>query len=433
MSREKLAIHGGPKAVTTKFNERWRIAPWKALLDIMLYGVKDVTTKASATGPMKEMEASFKKLTDTQHAITMNSGTATLHSAYMALGIRPGDEVIVPAYTWFASAAPVLVCGGVPVFADVDERTLTIDPADVERKITPRTKAITVVHIWGNPAKIDDLRALADEHGLALVEDASHAHGASYEGRPIGSWGDIGCFSMRGAKPVSGGELGMVVTNDAVLHDRMLALGLNGRTEKDQAAGTFDIDDISFGLKYRPHLYGVLLARESLKRLPKLNELRRRNHEILRQELQGCEGCVKVENLPGAVPAGLMDIKFKYRKEHAGGWSRAAFVEAARAEGVPVQVDPYTLTGAKARVLHESPLFRSIDFSEMGGALSLVDLERLHEAANAPMPVAEKLATQLVSIPALTQVSPEFVHQCGKALRKVAEAAAEIGDLRNGD
>ena len=430
---DKLAIHGGPKAVTTKYNEKWRIVPWKSVLDILMYSVRDISTKASATGPAKETEKRFKKLTNTEHAILMNSGTATLHSAYMALGIGPGDEVIVPAYTWFATAAPILICGGTPVFADVDERTLTLDPADVERKITPKTKAITPVHIWGNPAEIDTLRNIADEHGLFLVEDASHGHGASYKDRPIGSWGDIACFSMRGAKPVSGGELGMVVTNDAVLHDRMLALGHNGRTGKDQAASTYGIDDLAFGLKYRPHLYGVLLARESLKRLPKLNDLRRRNHEILRKELEGCPGIVKVENLPDAVPAGLMDIKFKFKKEHAGGWSRAAYVEACRKEGVPLDIDPYTLTGEKARVLHEAPLFRSIDFSAMGGALAQVDVQRMHEAANAPMPVAEQLATELVSIQALTQVSTEFVRQCGRAMRKVAEGAARIGDLKNGD
>jgi len=423
MSDSQLAIYGGSKGVTQAFRERWRVAPWPALGEILWHGVRDITTRATADGPVREMERRFTALTDTQFAITMNSGTATLHSAYMALGIRPGDEVLVPAYTWFASVAPMLVCGGVPVFCDVDERTLTIDPDDIEHRITPRTKAITVVHIWGNPCEMDRITEIAERRGLALIEDASHAHGATYRGRPIGSFGDIACFSMRGAKPVSGGELGMVVTDDPVLHDRMLALAHNGRTGSDLALDTYaGIDDIAMGLKYRPHLYGALLAKESLKRLPRLNRLRRRNHEILRQELEGCAAIRKVENLPDAVPAGLMDIKFKYDRHHAGGWSRAAFVEAARAEGVPIQVDPYTLTGREARVLHEAPLFRDLDLSAMGGALPLVDARRMHEAATVKLPVAEKL----------TEVSEDFVRQCARAMRKVVDAAARIQDLRTG-
>src|SRR5207249_3027548 len=138
-----------------------------------------------------------------RHGLVMNSGTAALHSAYFAAGVGPGSEVIVPSYTFFASAAPILQCGGTPVFCDVDERTLTADPDDVERRITPRTRAICVVHMWGNPARMDRFSEIARRHRVALIEDCSHAHGASYRGRPVGSWGDIGCFSLQGEKAVT--------------------------------------------------------------------------------------------------------------------------------------------------------------------------------------------------------------------------------------
>ena len=146
----------------------------------------------------------------------MNSGTAALHSAYFACGVRPGDEVIVPSYTFFASAAPMLPLGGRPIFCEIDPATLTADPADIERRITDKTRAICVVHVWGNPARMDAICEIAKRHNLRLIEDCSHAHGATYLGRPVGSWGDIGCFSLQGQKPVSGGEAGIAVTSDPV-------------------------------------------------------------------------------------------------------------------------------------------------------------------------------------------------------------------------
>src|SRR5204863_8920039 len=225
---------------------------------------RDVSTLAKGDGPMAEFEKRFASLSGTTHALAMNSGTAALHSAYFAVGVKPGTEVIVPGYTFFATAAPILQCGARPVFCDVDPRTLVADPDDAERRITSRTRAISVVHLWGNPAPMDRFAEMAKRHGLALIEDCSHAHGASYQGRPVGSWGDIGCFSLQGSKAVSGGEAGIAVCDDPELFDRMLLLGHYGRLKKGQAADTFDTDFLALGLKYRAHLYAVLMARGSL-------------------------------------------------------------------------------------------------------------------------------------------------------------------------
>src|SRR5439155_921446 len=183
---------------------------------------------------------------------------------------------------------PILQCGGTPTFCDVDARTLTADPDDVERHITPRTRAICVVHMWGNPAPMDRFVEIARRHGVALIEDCSHAHGASYRRQPVGSWGDIGCFSLQGVKAVSGGEAGIAVTDDPLLFDRMLVLGHYGRLKHGQATKSFATDHISLGLKYRPHVYAILLALGTLSRLDELNRRRRRNYEILNTELAGC-------------------------------------------------------------------------------------------------------------------------------------------------
>jgi perosamine synthetase len=207
---------------------------------------------------------------------------------------------------------------------DVDRRTLTADPADVERRITPRTRAICVVHMWGNPAPLDRFTQLARRHGVALIEDCSHAHGASYLGRPVGGWGDIGCFSLQGAKAVSGGEAGIAVTDDPELFDRMLLLGHYGRLKNGQANDTFDTDHLSLGLKYRPHLYAVLLAQGSLSRLDELNRRRRHNYAILTEELDGCRAVQPIPTTPGAVRGGFLEYILRYDPEHVDGLRRTS-------------------------------------------------------------------------------------------------------------
>jgi perosamine synthetase len=149
------AIDGGSRAVTARYRERWRRVRLRDVVEIARCARRDVNTLAKAEGPIAEFEQRFAQLSGTRYALSMNSGTAALHSAYFAAGVRPGTEVIIPAYTFFASAAPILQCGAKPVFCDVDETTLTADPDDVERRITERTRAICVVHMWGNPAAMD--------------------------------------------------------------------------------------------------------------------------------------------------------------------------------------------------------------------------------------------------------------------------------------
>jgi perosamine synthetase len=328
--------------------------------------------------------------------------------------------VIVPSYTFFASAAPILQCGAVPVFCDVDPETLTADPDDVERRITSRTVAICVVHLWGNPAPMDRFAEIARKHGVKLIEDCSHAHGAMYKDRPVGSWGDFGCFSLQGKKAVSGGEAGIAICDDPELFDRMLVLAHYGRVKKGQAANTFDTDFLALGLKFRPHLYAIALAHASLKRLDELNRRRRRNYEILANELRGCEAVRLVETTPGAVRGGFLEYILHYDPSHAGGWDIGSFVEAAQAEGVPVADERYAAIGKRQRPLHRSPIFTTLDVSELGG-----NLESTRDGREpAYLPVTEGLAARLLTLPPLTKVSERYVREVARGLRKVAEHAA---------
>lgn len=430
-SNGKLAIFGGKKAVGKKAREKWRKVSYKDMASIFYSGLRDVNTISDGGGAQKHFEESWAKMVGTRYGLAMNSGTSTLHSAYFAVGCRPGDEVIVPAYTFFASTTPVLQVGATPVFCDIDEDTLIADPQHVERLITPRTKAICVVHVWGNPGKMDAFLEIARRHRIALIEDCSHAPGASYAGRPVGSWGDIGCFSLQGAKAVSGGECGVATTDDPVLYDRMLALGHNGRTGRQQKADTFEeLDNISFGLKYRPHVYGIQLALGGLERLPRLNELRRRNYAILEEELHGCPGIQLAGTYPEAERGGFLNYILTFNSEHCGNWSREAFVQAAKAEGVPLSVDRYTQFGQRWGLLPDAPLFQSTDVSELGGVMGLA-LENYRKNPAPELPITRKVMGRLVSLPGFADVPEDYVRDCGRGLRKVAEAAAQMRDFRD--
>jgi len=167
----------------------------------------------------RELENAFTRRMDTAHALAVNSGTSALVCALVGLEIGPGDEVVVPAYTWISTANAVLAVGAVPVVAEVDD-SLTIDPADVERKLSPHTKAIVAVHMRGAPARMDVLSELARARGLRLLEDVAQAAGGSFQGRPLGSIGDAGAFSFQISKIMTAGEGGMVTTNDDAVYRR---------------------------------------------------------------------------------------------------------------------------------------------------------------------------------------------------------------------
>jgi perosamine synthetase len=427
-SDSKLAIYGGPRAVTARYRERWKNSRIRDLLPMLRHLVVGRSTQVR--GPMLlGFESRFASFVGSRYALMTNSGTAALHSAYFAVGVRPGDEVIVPTYTFFASAAPVLQCGATPVFCDVDERTLTADPDDVERRITPRTRAICVVHVWGNPARLDRFVEIARRHHVALIEDASHAHGATYQGRPVGSWGDVGAFSLQGSKAISGGEAGIIVTSNADYYDRMLALGHNGR-EEDHVTGRYAVGSMNLGLKYRPHMAAIALASGGLKRIGELNRLRRRNYAILAEELEGCEAVRPIETYPGAERGGLLEFIVRFRPKYAGGWSREAFVAAARAEGVQVAPDRYTCVDQAGRLLHEAPLFNEVLQNDWGGVLSSV--RRSSPPRETRLPVAETLADELLTLPPFTKVDEAYIRQTARALRKVTEGAAGMKDLRAG-
>jgi dTDP-4-amino-4,6-dideoxygalactose transaminase len=180
-----------------------------------------------------EFEAAFgEQVVDGSLCVAVNSGTSALHLALLAAGIGPGDEVIVPSFTFAATANAVAMTGATPVFADIDRASFCVDPAAVLAAVTPKTSAVMPVHLYGHPAAIDEIRAIADRHSLLVIEDAAQAHAASFDGRPVGAWGDAGCFSFYPTKNMTTGEGGIVCTRDEQLARTVRLLRNQGQERK---------------------------------------------------------------------------------------------------------------------------------------------------------------------------------------------------------
>ncbi len=260
-----------------------------------------------------------------KYALAVTSGTAALHVAMAALEVGPGDEVIIPAWTWYSCYSAVIQVGALPVFAEIDE-SFNIDPADIERHITPQTRAIMAVHLQGNPADMDPILALARKHNLKVLEDSSQSVGASYKGRPLGSMGDIAIYSLQQSKTITAGEGGAVVTNDPYLFERAVRFH-DVTVRRDFPAKLHYMP----GLNYRMNEFtgGVLLAQ--LRKLDTIIGDVRRNARRVYEGVQDLPG-VHLRRLPD--PAGELGTGIFLGFRSAEECKR--YSQAMKAEGVPV-------------------------------------------------------------------------------------------------
>jgi perosamine synthetase len=262
-----LALHGGQPVRTTllPYGKQW-------------IDEEDITSVVNVlrsdwltTGPLvNEFEQDFAKTVAARYAVAVSNGTAALHSAMYALDINPGDEVIVPAMTFASTANCVVFQGGKPVFADVDDQALLIDPDDVERKITSRTKAIIAVDFAGHPCDYNRLRSIADDHDLPLVADGCHALGAIYNGHPIGSLADMTVFSFHPVKHITTGE-GGAITTDNVTYNKRLKLfrnhGITTDSHQRESTGSWYYEMVDLGYNYRLTDFQCALGISQLKKL----------------------------------------------------------------------------------------------------------------------------------------------------------------------
>lgn len=280
----------------------------------------------SSMGPyVHQFELNFSKLCGTAHGIAVSSGTSALHLALAAANIGPGDEVIVPALTFVATANAVTYTGAVPVFADIHPDTWTLDPTDAERRLTPRTRAILPVHLYGHPADMDPLLDLARSRRFLVIEDAAEAHGARYKGQIVGGLGHAGCFSFYGNKIISTGEGGMLLTNDASLADRAIFLRDHAM---DRKLRYFHPE---VGFNYRMSNLQAAVGCAQLEEIEDILERKRRIAEEYTMRLRGVSGLSLAVEAPWAKSVHWM---FSVLIEEGFGHTRDAVIRALEVRGI---------------------------------------------------------------------------------------------------
>ncbi len=275
-------------------NKRIAVAgPWITQREID-YVTDAVTNAWYGTASMyhDRFEKAFASYVGLPHAMSLPSCTSGLHLSLSAMGIGPGDEVIVPEVTWIATSAPISYVGATPVFVDVDATTWCMSPASLEAAITPRTKAIITVDLYGNVADYDQIIAIAQKYGLKVIEDAAEAAGASYKGRRSGSFGDVSVFSFHGSKTLTTGEGGMLVTADKALFDRASFLRDHGRVP-----GDFSFENSEVAFKYKMSSMQAALGLAQTERLDELITKKRQAFRWYQERLSGLDG-VRMNN-PG--------------------------------------------------------------------------------------------------------------------------------------
>jgi perosamine synthetase len=389
---EKLAVHGGTPVRRTllPYGRQWLDS------DDITAVVEVLRSDWLTTGPkVGGFERAFADFVGTKEAVAVCNGTAALHAAMYAVGIGPGDEVIVPPMTFAASANCVVFQGGTPIFADVDPDTLLLDPAQVEAKITPRTKAIIAVDYAGQPCDYDALRAITDRHGLALVADACHALGGNYKGRPVGSLADVSTFSFHPVKHVTTGEGGMITTDDPELARRMRVFRNHGITSdhrQREQQGSWFYEMVDLGYNYRLTDIQCALGMSQLRKLP--GRVARRQ-EIARRYDAG------FAEVPGVGPLSvqaevshayhLFVIQLDLERLRT---DRAQPFAALRAEGIGVNVHYIPV--------HLHPFYRE----RFGTGPGLC-------------PVAEAAYERLITLPIFPRMSDEDVENVIAAVHKV--------------
>jgi dTDP-4-amino-4,6-dideoxygalactose transaminase len=326
----KLAITGGEPLRKAPFTQ-WPIAT-KEEADAL----EDVLTSSKWGGqpfPGKYADSFAKKFAElhtAKYAQCVNTGTVAIQASLKAVGIRPGDEVIVPAYTWEGTVGPVLLINAVPVFVDVDPETYCLDAKLIEKAITPKTRAILPVHLGMRFADMDEILRIAQKHNLKVIEDCAHAHGGMWKGKGAGSMGDLGAFSFQSSKLITSGEGGAVITNNLKYMELVQSYINAGR-----ASLTDQYHHRIIGFNYRLGEFQAAVLRPQLDRLPKQAAIREHNMKHFETRLQNTPGIGLLKPDPRITRLAPYGYVFKYFADRVKDIPRASFVAALQLEGIP--------------------------------------------------------------------------------------------------
>lgn len=406
---EKLALLGGEATKRTPFD------PWprfddherKALMDVLESRAWWRTPGTQTT----QFEQEFAAHQQARFGVAVTNGTAALEVALAALGLGPGDEVVVPDFTFVATASAVLFTGALPVMVDVTPDTYCIDPQQVEAAITPRTKAIIAVHMGGHPADLDALLEIARSRGLRLVEDSSHAHGSEWRGQRVGALGDLGTFSFQQSKLMTAGEGGIVVTNDPNLEKLVRSVHDCGRMP-----GEWFYAHFIYGSNYRLSEWQSAILRAQLQRADALNVIRQRSAAFLDRELPKIDGITPQKLDPKVTCNGHYAYIFHVQREAFGGISTEKFIQAFNAEGFPTQ--------ASYPPLHELAVFTSGEYRKR---LTGEAARAPHAFLKAAFPNTARGARETVWLPQPVLLGSEAdMEQAVQAIRKIQRHAREL-------
>ena len=419
----KLAINGGPKAVSADDGEifRWPIVTpedEEAVLGVLRRGAM------SGLDITYEFECELGDYFGLGHALCHNTGTAAIQAAMWACGVGVGDEVISQSMTYWGTSLQVFSLGGTVVFSEMIPETLTMDPADIEHRITERTKAIIPVHYCAYPTDMDPIMAIAEKHDLKVIEDVSHAQGGLYKGRLLGTIGHIGAMSIMSGKSLACGEGGFLVTGDRELYERAVAFGHYSRTWDLENPELSPLAGMPLGgYKYRMHQLSSALGRTQLKRYPdRMAEIQRAmNH--LWDLLDGVPGIVPHRPPPdsGSTMSGWYAAKGLYAPEELGGLPVTRFCKAVTAECGRFKIMP----GAN-QLMHLHPVLNDADVYSHGSPTRIANSDRDLRQPAGSLPVTESLPARVYSIPWFKHYDAEIIGQYATAFRKVAEHAEEL-------
>jgi dTDP-4-amino-4,6-dideoxygalactose transaminase len=401
---EELALLGGepirktPFPVWPQYDEHER----QALVEVL---ESRIWWRTPGTHTL-HFEHEFAAYHHASHGVATTNGTAALEISLAALGVGPGDEVIVPDFTFVATASAVLFTGALPVLVDVTPDTYCIDPDLAEAAITDRTKVIIAVHMGGHPADLDRLLEIASRHGLRLLEDSAHAHGSEWKGRKVGAIGDIGTFSFQQSKLMTAGEGGIVVTNDDQLERLVRSIQDCGRMPDEWFYAHF-----VYGSNYRLSEWQGAILRQQLSRLDKQTAIRTRNVAYLNRELEAIEGLTPQALDPRCTCNGQYAYIFHYDKVAFANVPTERLVQALQAEGIPTQ--------ASYPPIHELDLFTSGDYRKR---LSSPQREEEHTFLGSEFPHSARGARETVWLPQpILLGTAEDMIQVVQALQKIQQ------------
>jgi perosamine synthetase len=375
---------------------------------------------------VKNFEAAYAQVTGAKYCLALSSGTGALATSMAVAGVGPGDEVILPPYTFVATLNVILTRFALPVFVDSDADTFQIDARKIEAAITPQTKVIMPVHIGGAPADLDTILAVAQKHGKTVVEDACQAHLAEWRGRKVGNYGMTGSFSFQATKNLTCGEGGALITNDDAVYDRCFSFHWNGTTSPrrkaatDNVSGSRFVDDIA-GTKYTMTEFQAAVLTAQLARLAPQAKKRDQNAAVLDRLFRDLPGIKPQKMYEGCTRGSWLGYLFRYQKEHFAGMPRAKFLKALAAEGIPASAgyDALNRQDFLKRVL-QSRSYRRI--------YSPAQLKRLEERNHCPE--NDKLCEEAVWLTRQHLLAgPSDMEQIAEAIRKVQMHAGELAKM----